>query len=409
MPRASAISASAVAPGRAAGGAREEDHALGVAWHLGEALDELGLAAAAGDARRHGGPHAGVELAAERLDQLPLLLGHRNVALGEHDLAMTGLHTQKLHRHSIMANRRARFAAWTPRHADCSAPAHRGEVEHVDGAGAGADVAQAARDGVAGERARDPRGFERRAPERELRGEHRGVGAAGAVRGAVGDGARRRSATGSRGGVEEQVARAPRGARRSARPHPGRARARRAASACASASSSSSGGSAGAPASTRASGRFGVSTLARGRICSRSATSASGASRRAPDSATITGSTTTGVPGGQLVEHGGDGERDLGAAEHADLDGVDADVGEHGADLGGDDLAGQRVHGRDRDRVLRRDRGDRARPVHAAARERLQVRLDPGAAAGVGAGDREGGRRQGSDGLARSSRGTRIE
>ena len=43
----------------------------------------------------------------------------------------------------------------------------------------------------------------------------------------------------------------------------------------------------------------------------------------------------------------------------------------------------------DPDRVLRGDRGDRRHPVHAAARERLQVGLDAGAAAGVGAGDRE--------------------
>ena len=56
----------------------------------------------------------------------------------------------------------------------------------------------------------------------------------------------------------------------------------------------------------------------------------------------------------------------------------------------------------DADRVLRRDRGDRGHPVHAAARERLQVGLDAGAAAGVRAGDREDGwdRVAGSSGLA---------
>ena len=41
-----------------------------------------------------------------------------------------------------------------------------------------------------------------------------------------------------------------------------------------------------------------MSTVARGRISSTSARWASGCSSRAPDSATITGSTTTGVPGG---------------------------------------------------------------------------------------------------------------
>ena len=78
--------------------------------------------------------------------------------------------------------------------------------------------------------------------------------------------------------------------------------------------------------------------------------------------------------------------------EHADLDRVDADVvGDRstwatiisGA-TGSDQL--------DPDRVLGRERRDRGRPVDAAARERLQVGLDPGAAAGVRAGDREAGR-----------------
>ena len=60
-----------------------------------------------------------------------------------------------------------------------------------------------------------------------------------------------------------------------------------------------------------------------------------------------------------------------------------------GAHLGDDDLRGQRLDRVTSTRVLRGDRGDRRRPVHAAARERLQVGLDPGAAAGVRAGDRQ--------------------
>jgi GNAT superfamily N-acetyltransferase len=44
------------------------------------------------------------------------------------------------------------------------------------------------------------------------------------------------------------------------------------------------------------------------------------------------------------------------------------------------------------DRVLRGDRRDRARPVHAAPNERLQISLDAGPAAGVGPRDRERGR-----------------
>ena len=52
------------------------------------------------------------------------------------------------------------------------------------------------------------------------------------------------------------------------------------------------------PASVRASGTFGVTTVARGRSCSISVSRAAGASSSAPDSATITGSSTTGVPDG---------------------------------------------------------------------------------------------------------------
>ena len=149
---------------------------------------------------------------------------------------------------------------------------------------------------------------------------------------------------------------------------------------------------------------------ARQDLARRARASASAASSRAPDSATITGSTTTGVPGGQLVERRRDRERDLGGAEHPDLDRVDADVREHRAHLREHDLRRDRMDGGDADRVLRGDRGDRARAVHAAARERLQVGLDAGAAAGVRAGDRQRGAASGcahADGvIARAGRGT---
>src|SRR4029077_18066205 len=80
----------------AAGGPREEDHALGVARHLGEAARQLGgpLCPAA---QRHRGPHAGVELVAELLDQTLLVLAHLDVALGDQHLAVPGLHAQELH------------------------------------------------------------------------------------------------------------------------------------------------------------------------------------------------------------------------------------------------------------------------------------------------------------------------
>ena len=134
-----------------------------------------------------------------------------------------------------------------------------------------------------------------------------------------------------------------------------------------------------------------MTTVARGRISSRSASTASSASSRAPDSATITGSCTTGVPGAQLVERRGDGLDRRDVAEHPDLHGVDAEVLGDRPDLADDDLR-RRPPGRPltRDRVLHRDRRDRRRPVHAGARERLEVGLDPGAAAGVRPGDRQG-------------------
>ena len=63
----------------------------------------------------------------------------------------------------------------------------------------------------------------------------------------------------------------------------------------------------------------------------------------------------------------------------------------HRPHLGDDHLRRHRRDHLDAHRVLRGERRDRGRPVHAAARERLQVGLDPRAAAGVRAGDREAG------------------
>jgi hypothetical protein len=97
---------------------------------------------------------------------------------------------------------------------------------------------------------------------------------------------------------------------------------------------------------------------------------------------------------GEQRERLGDG-RDRGrVAEHPGLDGVGADVVGDRPHLGDDRRRRQRVHVRDGDGVLRRHRRDRAHAVHAAACERLQVGLDPGAAAGVRAGDREHPRRR---------------
>src|SRR5688500_9459358 len=71
----------------AAGGAREEDDAVGTGGDLAVLVDRHGLAAAA--ARRVGGdgrPHALVELAAELLDQPLLVLAHFGIALRQEDL-----------------------------------------------------------------------------------------------------------------------------------------------------------------------------------------------------------------------------------------------------------------------------------------------------------------------------------
>ena len=124
------------------------------------------------------------------------------------------------------------------------------------------------------------------------------------------------------------------------------------------------------------------------RSCVRSASWASSSSSRAPLSEIITGSSTTGAsptrssasPTASIV---------CDAAEHADLDGVDADVVDHRPDLLDDHLARNRIHGGHRHRVLSGDRGDGRHPVHPAARERLEVRLNAGAAAGIRAGDGE--------------------
>ena len=92
---------------------------------------------------------------------------------------------------------------------------------------------------------------------------------------------------------------------------------------------------------------------------------------------------------GQLVERAGHRVHGVDRAEHPDLDRVDANIGQDRPHLGEDHLGRDR---RDRlyaDGVLGGDRSDRRRPVHAAACEGLQVRLDAGSATGVRAGYRE--------------------
>ncbi len=91
---------------RPAGGAGEEDHTLGITRHVVKALDHLSLTPSLRRGGGHGGPHTGIELAAEGGDQLGLLRRHLKVTLGQQHLTMAGLETQELH-DAIMANRRA--------------------------------------------------------------------------------------------------------------------------------------------------------------------------------------------------------------------------------------------------------------------------------------------------------------
>src|SRR5215217_3517847 len=101
---ASARSASSISGAwSAAGGAREEDHALGLGRDLGVLLHHLRLTpAAAGVRDRDRGPHALVKLATELLDEALLVLLHAGIALGEENLTVPGLHAQELHhRHRL--------------------------------------------------------------------------------------------------------------------------------------------------------------------------------------------------------------------------------------------------------------------------------------------------------------------
>ena len=80
---------------------------------------------------------------------------------------------------------------------------------------------------------------------------------------------------------------------------------------------------------------------------------------------------------------------DRGAEEHAGLRCIDADVVEHGFELGSYELGRHLVNRRHATGVLRGQRDDRTHPVAAETCERLQVSLDPGSAARVRACDRE--------------------
>ena len=114
-------------------------------------------------------PHAEVELAAKLGDQALLVLGELGIALGEQDVAMTGLHPHELHMQRL-----------------CLRPGRRpGDAEDVHGPGAAPEPAQAVADRLRGDLARPAGRVGELLAAGQKRGERRGVGAAGAVRGAV--------------------------------------------------------------------------------------------------------------------------------------------------------------------------------------------------------------------------------
>jgi hypothetical protein len=88
-------------------------------------------------------------------------------------------------------------------------------------------------------------------------------------------------------------------------------------------------------------------------------------------------------------EEVGDRLDDLSAEEHPRLRRVHPDVAEDGLQLGADEVGRRLVDRAHLSGRLRGQRHDCAHPVTSKPGERLQVRLDAGAAAGVGAGDRE--------------------
>lgn len=89
---------------------------------------------------------------------------------------------------------------------------------------------------------------------------------------------------------------------------------------------------------------------------------------------------------GQPVGHRAD---DVGGAEHAELDRIDAHILEERVDLQLEKFHRWGMHPGDRTGVLGRQRGDHRAAERAERREGLEVSQHAGAAGGVGAGDGE--------------------
>ena len=90
-----------------------------------------------------------------------------------------------------------------------------------------------------------------------------------------------------------------------------------------------------------------------------------------------------------LLEPVGHGLDDLAGEEHPGLRSVDPDVAGDRVELRAHEPRRHLVDGGDLARVLRRERDDRRHAVNAGGGERLQVGLDPGPSAGIGARNRD--------------------
>ena len=90
-----------------------------------------------------------------------------------------------------------------------------------------------------------------------------------------------------------------------------------------------------------------------------------------------------------VADRRGDDRRDCRAREHPGLERAREEILRYGIDLRADHCRRDRVPTADTSGVLRCDGGDRGRPEHAESLKCLQVGLDPGSAARVGARDGE--------------------
>ena len=90
------------------------------------------------------------------------------------------------------------------------------------------------------------------------------------------------------------------------------------------------------------------------------------------------------IPGAQAL---GDNLDNLGRGDHADFDGVGADIVKDGIDLRRDNIGGDVLHGGDAQGVLCGDGRDGRLCIQTVRRDSLDIGLNAGAAAGIAARD----------------------